>query len=125
MTSPVKTKSEQIEKQKNLSHLRKSERDKMLSSSGSLGSKKSDKSPESLDRKRKKEKEENSVKPLTTRNVEVKQNEQEDGQGEAQKKRMDARAYRALLRKTPQQVDRAGSFFSFILLPHFSDYNCS
>ncbi|KAL1088226.1 hypothetical protein V6Z11_D08G236400 [Gossypium hirsutum] len=107
MTSPVKRKSEQIEKQKNLSPLRRSERDKMLSSSGSLGSKKSDTSPGSLDRKRKKEKEENSVKPLTTRSVEVKQNEQEDGQGEAQKKRMDARAYRALLRKTPQQVDRA------------------
>ncbi|TYH07445.1 hypothetical protein ES288_A08G234300v1 [Gossypium darwinii] len=77
----------------------------MLSSSGSLGSKNSDKSPGSFDRKRKKE--ENSVKPLTTRSVEVKHNEQEDGQGEAQKKRMDARAYRALLRKTPQQVYRA------------------
>ncbi|XWS74310.1 hypothetical protein CRYUN_Cryun02cG0203900 [Craigia yunnanensis] len=106
MTPPAKRKSERIEKQKNVSPLRRSERGKMLSSSGSSGSKSSGKRPDSLDVKRKKEKKEKSVKQLTMETVEVNKIEQEDGQAnEAHKKRMDARAYRAMLRKRPKKVN--------------------
>ncbi|XP_021279332.1 helicase protein MOM1-like isoform X1 [Herrania umbratica] len=100
MTPPSKRKSERIEKQKHRCPLRRSERGKMPSSSGSSGLKKSDKSLDSLDAKRKKEKKEKSVKQLTMETVEVNKIENEDGQvDEAQKKRMDARAYRAMFRK--------------------------
>ncbi|XWS28986.1 hypothetical protein CRYUN_Cryun25bG0118000 [Craigia yunnanensis] len=106
MTPPAKRKSEQIEKQKNASPLRRSERGKMPSSSSSSGSKRSDKSPDSLEMKRKKEKKEKSMKQLTMETVELNKTEQKDGQAdEAQKKRMDARAYRALFKKQPKKVD--------------------
>ncbi|XVE59076.1 hypothetical protein DITRI_Ditri05aG0015900 [Diplodiscus trichospermus] len=106
MTPSTKRKSERIEKQKNVSPLRRSERGKIPSSSGPKGSKRSDKSPDLLDMKKKKEKKEKSMKQLTMETVEVDKTDQEDGEAdEAKKKRMDARAYRALFREQPKKVD--------------------
>ena len=117
MTPPVKRKSKQMEKQKIASPLRRSERGKMPSPSGSSGSKRSDKSPDSLDMKRKKEKKEKSMKQLTMETVEPNKTEQKDGQAdEAQKKRMDARAYRALFRKQSKKVDGTGNYLPFLIL---------
>ncbi|XP_022728687.1 uncharacterized protein LOC111284231, partial [Durio zibethinus] len=122
MTPPAKRKSKRIEKQKSASPLRRSERGKMASLSGSSGSKRSDKSPDLLDMKRKKEKKEKSVKQLTMETVEVNKKKLEDGQAnEAPKKRMGARAYRALFRKQPKKVD--GTDFSACVVDHCDDLN--
>ncbi|GMI81866.1 hypothetical protein HRI_001855900 [Hibiscus trionum] len=106
--TPAKRKTERVEnkkKNKNASPLRRSERGKM-SSSASSGSKRSDKSLDVLNTKRKKEKKDKCEKQLTMQTVEINKIEQEDVQAKkTQKKRMDARSYKALFTKQPRKVD--------------------
>ncbi|KAK5830737.1 helicase protein MOM1-like isoform X1 [Gossypium arboreum] len=107
-TSSGKRKSERIEKKKkkkNASPLRRSDRVKMPSSSASSGSKRSDKSLDLLNTKRKKEKKKKSVKQLTGTVEDNKIEREVEQANEKQKKRMDARAYKALFRKQPKKAD--------------------
>ncbi|XP_039052332.1 helicase protein MOM1-like [Hibiscus syriacus] len=111
MTPPAKGKSERVEKKKeNASPLTKSDRGEISSSSSSSGSKRSDKSPDVLNMLRKKEKKEKILKQLTMQTVEVNKIKQKDVQAEeTQKKRRDARSYRALFTKQPKKVDGTDS----------------
>ncbi|XP_040949489.1 helicase protein MOM1 isoform X2 [Gossypium hirsutum] len=108
MTPSGKRTSERIEKKKkkkNASPLRRSNRVKMPSSSASSGSKRFDKSLDLLNTKRKKEKKKKSVKQLPGTVEDNKIEREVEQANEKQKKRMDARAYKALFRKQPKKVD--------------------
>lgn len=113
-TSPtVNRKSERIEKKGMPSPLRRSERCKKLSSSSSSGSKISDRSLSSTDTEQKKGKKERSVKMLTLE-TKVGRREREDVESApVKKKRMDARAYRALFKTQPKKVVAAGNWIFF------------
>ena len=100
-TPTFKRKSQRIEKKGMPSLLRRSERGKKLSVSTSSGSKKSNKSSSSSGMKLKKETKEKSVKQLTLETKEVGKTEKQDEP--VKKKRMDARAYRALFKKQPKK----------------------
>lgn len=90
----VRRKSERVEKQKMPSPLRRSKRAKnhsALAFSGSLTS------------KQKKLKKQKSVKQLTFEAKEVSENEEHDvGTSQVKNKRMNARAYRAMIKKKPK-----------------------
>ena len=100
-TPTFKRKSQRIEKKGMPSLLRRSDRGKKLSGSISSGSKKSNKSSSSSGMKLKKETKEKSVKQLTLETKEVGKTEKQDEP--VKKKRMDARAYRALFKKQPKK----------------------
>ncbi|KAL1168905.1 hypothetical protein V6Z11_A05G111500 [Gossypium hirsutum] len=76
-----------------------------LNSTTSSGSKRSDKSLDLLNTKRKKEKKKKSVKQLTGTVEDNKIEREVEQANEKQKKRMDARAYKALFRKQPKKAD--------------------
>ncbi|KAM3739978.1 hypothetical protein ACB098_08G064300 [Castanea mollissima] len=107
--TPIQRKSERIEKRETLSSFRKSIKSKKITKSSSSGSKKSGKSSSSSGAKPKKEKKEKSVKELTMETKELGKSVEEDESVAAQpkKKRMDARAYRALFKKQPKRVNAA------------------
>ncbi|KAM3692137.1 hypothetical protein ACJW31_08G066000 [Castanea mollissima] len=107
--TPIQRKSERIEKRETLSSFRKSIKSKKITKSSSSGSKKSGKSSSSSGAKLKKEKKEKSVKELTMETKELGKSVEEDESVAAQpkKKRMDARAYRALFKKQPKRVNAA------------------
>ena len=105
--TPVKRKSERVEKQRIPSPSRRSERGKNHQSPSSSGSKKSEKTSYSSDLRHKKQKREKSVKEVTLEARKVSKNEERDFESvQVKKKRMDARGYRALLRR---KVNDAGS----------------
>lgn len=107
VTPPVKRKSERVEKQRMPSPSRRSERGKNHQSPTSSGSKKSEKTSGSSDLRHKKQKGEKSVKEVTLEARKVSKNEEHDFKAvQVKKNRMDARAYRALLRR---KVNDAGS----------------
>ncbi|KAL4610801.1 hypothetical protein ACB092_08G078200 [Castanea dentata] len=107
--TPIQRKSERIEKRETLSSFRKSIKSKKITKSSSSGSKKSGKSSSLSGAKLKKEKKEKSVKELTMETKELGKSVEEDESVAAQpkKKRMDARAYRALFKKQPKRVNAA------------------
>lgn len=116
--TPIQRKSERIEKRETLSSFRKSIKSKKIIKSSSSGSKKSGKSSSSSGAKPKKEKKEKSVKELTMETKELGKSVEEDESvaEPPKKKRMDARAYRALFKKQPKRVNAAGKM-SFLFCP--------
>ncbi|KAF2285837.1 hypothetical protein GH714_008329 [Hevea brasiliensis] len=107
-TPSVKRNSERVEKHSTPSPLRRSERGKQQSSSSSSGSKKSNKSS-SLSVTKKKLKKERSVKQLTHETIEVSKSKgQINKVVQVGKKRLDARAYRALFKLQQNKVNVAG-----------------
>ncbi|KAF8403081.1 hypothetical protein HHK36_011175 [Tetracentron sinense] len=96
----VKTKSERVEKQGMLSPLRRSKKAEKCLSLSSSGSKKSDKGFSSLNTKRKKEKRDKNGKQARLDARESSRHEKQDQESAhvvRNKKRLDARSYRALL----------------------------
>ncbi|KAJ9698071.1 hypothetical protein PVL29_007263 [Vitis rotundifolia] len=109
VTPPVKRKSERVEKQRMPSPSRRSERGKNHQSPSSSGSKKSEKTSGSSEMRHKKQKREKSVKEVTLEARKVSKNEEHDLESvQVKKKRMDARAYRALLRRKVNDADLGG-----------------
>ncbi|XP_058001369.1 helicase protein MOM1 isoform X3 [Hevea brasiliensis] len=107
-TPSVNRNSERVEKHSTPSPLRRSERGKQQSSSSSSGSKKSNKSS-SLSVTKKKLKKERSVKQLTHETIEVSKSKgQVNKVVQVGKKRLDARAYRALFKPQQNKVNVAG-----------------
>ncbi|KAG8658119.1 helicase protein MOM1 isoform X6 [Manihot esculenta] len=108
-TPPSRRISGRVEKQSTPSPLRRSERAKQHSSSSSSGSKKSTKAS-SLSVMKKKLKKEKSVKRLTLETKEVSKSKEHDIQRvQVGKKRLDARAYRALFKQQQNKVTVAGN----------------
>ncbi|XP_028808091.1 uncharacterized protein LOC114762708 [Neltuma alba] len=94
----VRRKSERVEKQKMPSPLRRSTRTKNYSDVATSGSKRSD----PLDLKQKKKKKHKSVKKLTFEAEKAENEESDGGTSPVKRKRMDARAFRAMLKKKPK-----------------------
>ncbi|XP_054812483.1 uncharacterized protein LOC129313424 isoform X2 [Prosopis cineraria] len=98
LNPPVRRKSERVEKQKMPNSLRRSKRTKNHSDIASSGSKGFD----SLAQKQKKKKKHKSVKKLTFEAEKAENEECEGETSQVKRKRMNARAYRAMIKKKPK-----------------------
>ena len=108
-TTPVKGKSERVENQRTPTPLRRSERGKNQSSSSSSGTKQSDASLSSPGTK-KKLKKEKSVSQSTLEPEEVVKREKQDKQPvRMDKRKMNARSYRAIFNSQKSKVNVPGN----------------
>ena len=108
--TPVKRKSEIVEKQKVSIPLRRSDRGEKHLLSSSSGSKKSEKGSDSSDIKRKKLKREKSMKQLTLESREITGRGKQDPKPVGvKKKRMDARTYVSFFKKQLRRDTAPGS----------------